>query len=161
MTRIHKACCNLRPLRWLFPLLGMVSHTYIRHSSVSYLGHCSNVFFFVSPSLAILFLIAINSIPSLHHTHTVFTTFLFYFHHSTYHHPIYYVFYSFVTAYAQLKGNSLRARIFYFFFSFDVEPSVPKKVPGTNEIFNKCLLNQVGRYTNSFGFSIIQAQLSF
>lgn len=74
---------------------------------------------------------------------------------------MYYVYYSFVTAYTQLKGNSLRARIFYFFFSFDVESSAPKKVPGTNEIFNKYLLNEVGRYTNSFGISITQAQLSF
>ena len=74
---------------------------------------------------------------------------------------MYYVYYSFVTAYTQLKGNSLRARIFYFFFSFDVEPSAPKKVPGTNEIFNKYLLNEVGRYTSSFGISITQAQLRF
>lgn len=43
-----------------------------------FLGHCSNVFF-VSPSLTILFLIAINSILYLHHTHS-------------FHHPFYFIF---------------------------------------------------------------------
>ena len=124
MTRIHKACSNLRPLHWPFPLLGMVSHTSIRllclffgsllkclllcESFSNYSGFNSNKFYTIPPSYT----------HSFHHP--------FYFHHSTYHHPIYCVFYSFVRAYAQLKGNSLRARNFYF-FSFNVEPSTPKK----------------------------------
>ena len=82
-----------------FLYLEWFHHTPIRHASVSSLGHCSNVLFFVSSSLTILFLIAIPSILSLPRIHTQSSpSFMFYFHHSTYHHPIYYILYFFVTA---------------------------------------------------------------
>ena len=42
-----------------------------------------------------------------------------------------------------------------------LNPQHLKKVPGTNEIFNKYLVNEVRRYTNSSGFSITQVQFSF